>query len=129
MKAKNIILIASILFIGSLFNDLSAQQNLEALVKKCETMESVSMTVIRNKDSDKKVAQIITSIDIKSDPQLVNEFIEAFKKDEPNSTQSIDGKDGSRIVPQYYSFGNVSYSFSSKNGEKASISVIDNDPK
>ncbi len=126
MKMKGIVISMLLLLIGSICAEVSAQENIEAVIRKCESMESVNMTVVRNRDpKTKKLQQTITSISIKNNPALVNELVAALKKDEPNATQAIDRKKNGKIVPQYYSFGSISYSFSLKEDGNASISVID----
>jgi len=127
MKTKNLFIIILLLIVGGISMEISAQANLEAVVKKCESLESVNMTIVKNRNPNtKKMSNVITSISIKSDPALVNEFLEAFKKDEPNATQVIDSKKNGKIIPEYYSFGEISYSFSMKENGNASVSIIDN---
>ncbi|MDU1903803.1 MAG: DUF5024 domain-containing protein [Dysgonomonas sp.] len=127
MKAKNLIILILLVLAGGLSSDVFAQENLKAFVVKCESNESVKMTVVRQRNPNtKKVTQVITSISIKSNPTLVNELLAAFKKDEENTTQSIETKKNGKIVPEYYSFGNTSYSLSIKDdGSSASLSVIE----
>ena len=54
MKTRNLILTAALLLAGSWAGDLLAQANLNALMKKCESMEKVSVDVIYDKDRKTK---------------------------------------------------------------------------
>jgi hypothetical protein len=54
MKTKHLVATAFILIVGSLSIDASAQTTLKALVKKCESIESVDMDIIRNRNSETK---------------------------------------------------------------------------
>lgn len=124
MKAKSVIVL--ILLIGGFCLDISAQQNIKAVVKKCESMESVEMTVIRKRNKDtKQLEKAITTINFKSNPSLVDEFVQAFKQDEPSATQVIDKYVNGKLVPQFYRFDGVSVSFSLDENGNASISVIE----
>ncbi len=125
MNTKSVIVL--MLFIGGFCLEMSAQQNILAVVKKCETSESVEMSVIRKRNEDtKQLERSITSITIKSNPALVDEFIAAFKQDEPNATQVIDTYVKGKLVPQLYRFSNVSVSFSLQgSGGNASVTVIE----
>jgi len=125
MKTKIIFSFLFFLLIGGIYNDAMAQKNIAAVVSKCESIESVKMTIVRNKNKEKKTTQIITSIDIQDNPALVNEFLEAFRKDEPDAKQSIDTKKNGKIIPEFYSFDDVSYSFSMSDNGEASITVIE----
>lgn len=81
MKTKSVV-IALLLSMGGFVANVSAQKALDALAKKCKTVESVDMDVIRNKDKNKKEQRSVVRIRIKDNETLVNEFIAAFKKDE-----------------------------------------------
>ena len=63
MKTRNFILTAALLMTGSLAGDLLAQANLNALMKKCESMEKVNVDVIYDKDrkTKKPVKEVIRS--------------------------------------------------------------------
>ncbi|HCO66216.1 MAG TPA: hypothetical protein DIT04_00410 [Dysgonomonas sp.] len=124
MKTK--ILLIILLFIATFSTDIFAQQHIQAVIKKTESIESVEMTVVRRRNSEtKQLERVITTINIKSNPSLINEFIDAFKKDEANATQAIDKKKNGRMIPEFYRFGNFSYSFSIKNNGDAEINVIE----
>jgi site-specific DNA-adenine methylase len=94
----------ALLFIVSSFSmKLSAQENLNALVKKCETMESVFINVVRTKNPQtKKIEKEIISINICKNPTLINEFVAAFKKDEEKATKVIESKNGGRTISLLY---------------------------
>lgn len=130
MKTKHVFIVALVLLLGNFSIDVVAQSNLDALVKKCETMDSVNMNILKNKDPQtKKIIRVIKTITIRDNPSLTNEFIEAFKKDEEQAFRVVDEKIGQKVYPSYYQFDNVSYSFSiTKDGKITSISAIE-EPK
>jgi hypothetical protein len=126
MKTRHLIAVAILLLTGSLANGLSAQETLKALVKKCQNMENVSVSVVRNKNKEtKKPEQAITSISFNDNQALENEFIAAFEKDRALADQEIENKSNGRITNMFYRFGEVSYSFSHDDDGSASVSVIE----
>ena len=54
MKTRNLILTAALLMAGSWAGDLLAQANLNALMKKCESMAKVNVDVIYDKDRKRR---------------------------------------------------------------------------
>ena len=63
MKAKKTILLCVILLLGGLTEGLKAQENLNALMKKCENMDTIDMNVIYNKNREtKKTEKIIKTV-------------------------------------------------------------------
>ena len=115
MKIKNVLAIAVLLIIAGVNSNLTAQTALRAMVKKCESIdsESVIMNVVRKKDKNTlKVISSIVTIDIPAkDKKLVNEFIEAFEKDEPFAFETIYAKKHGTTIPQHFNFSGVSFSF------------------
>jgi len=110
---KRINWIMTLLFIGFSIK-LVAQENLDALVKKCEneTMKGVYMEVIYTKNAQtKKFEPTITKISIEFNPTLINEFLNALKKDEEKAVQKIEKKTGKRTISFFYSFENADYTF------------------
>lgn len=125
MKTKSVIAVI-LLIIGGFCLDVSAQQNIQAVVKKCETMDAVEISVIRKRNENtKQLEKEITTISISSNPALVDEFIAAFRQDEPNATQVIDTKIKGKFVPQLYRFGKAFYSFSMDGEGNASVTIIE----
>lgn len=109
------IFILIILIIAGLNVELKAQEALKAMMKKCETIDNVDMSVVRQKNKETlKVTHAIITVRIKSNKALVDEFIAAFMKDEPNAYETIYSKKGGKDIPQFFRFKNVSFSF--KNG-------------
>jgi len=104
---KKIITIALLLFISSFIICLSAQENIKALIKRCENISSVDMSYIINKDPEtKKVQNNITTITIKNDANLVKDFIAAFEKDKDNA-YSVSGSVKNGVsIPSNYKFSN-----------------------
>ncbi|MDR1919121.1 MAG: DUF5024 domain-containing protein [Tannerellaceae bacterium] len=129
MKTK--VVVAVLLLMGSLTVKVSAQETLKALVKKCENMDSVSMTIVRDRDKEtKQWKRSVITLNIRNNAALVNEFIEAFRKDEAVALKVIENKDQGRSTNFFYSFEGVNYSLRIKDKANASISVFEgeNDP-
>jgi hypothetical protein len=112
-----------------------AQEAIKALIKKCETMETVDINIVlrRNKDTKKVIRSVIT-LQIKSNPALVKEFQDAFQKVSGNDfSKSQDAPDreiitrrGGKIVNLMYTYGNVSYDFTVEpNGQNARVGVTE----
>ncbi len=127
MKIKNLLLVAIILITTGLTSDLMAQNALRAMVKKCESADNVEVNVVRKKDKETmKVKQSITTIKIKSNKALVDEFIAAFEKDEPSAYEVIYSKKDGRMVPQFFKFKDVTFSFSTRRGSSYSTFSVNN---
>ena len=125
MKKNGWIMIL-LLIMGSFSMELMAQRNLEALVKKCETMESVNMNIVRIKDpKTKKMEREIISFTICENQALVNEFVAAFKKDEEKAIRAQEQREGGRTISLFYRFeDNSTYSLSQDPKGCTMISII-----
>ncbi|MDR0758019.1 MAG: DUF5024 domain-containing protein [Tannerella sp.] len=134
MKTKIGLLIGLMWLLGSFSMESSAQEAIKALIKKCETLETVDVNIIRHRDRNtKEVTRSVTSIQIHSNPALVKEFQDAFQKayddfskDKKVADREIITRRGGKIVNLQYRYGNVDYSFSVDNdGQDANVSVIE----
>lgn len=117
MKTRNFILTAVLLMVGSLAGDLLAQANLNALMKKCESMEKVNVDVIYDKDrkTKKPVKEVITiTFSRKDNPKLLDEFLDAFRKDKEAAYKVMESKIDGKVMPSFYRFaaGTSDISFS-----------------
>jgi lipopolysaccharide export LptBFGC system permease protein LptF len=126
MKTK-LIVTAIVWLAGSLAAEAWAQETLKALVKKCETADLVRMSIISNRNKEKKLVKKVTTITILNDDALVNEFIKAFEKDENEALQVISNKQGGKTNNVFYRFEGATYNFSIQSKGNASVSVIEQD--
>ena len=132
MKTKKTVVMILVLMAGFFSTQVLAQENIDALMKKCESMDNVDMDVVQQRDpSTKKLAQVIRNVNIKNNKALVDDFLKAFLADRENAIQAIDSKKGGKMIPSYYQFQigkkNVAYSISISNeGANASIAMIQN---
>ncbi|MDR2919154.1 MAG: DUF5024 domain-containing protein [Tannerella sp.] len=125
MKTSQLIVVLVLLVAGCFSMDLSAQETLKALVKKCENMENVNVNIVRNKDkTTRKVSKVITSISFSNNEVLVKEILAAFNKDKDMADQEIENRSNGRVNNLFYRFGSVSYSFSEDGNGSGSLSVI-----
>ena len=110
---RNLWILALFFIMSSFSPKLVAQENLNALVRKCETMTSVCMNFIREKNSQtKRIETKMINISIKDNQVLINDFLVAFKKDEENALSIVENKQGEEMVSLFYKFENVTYTFS-----------------
>ncbi len=117
MKTRNLILTVTLLMAGSWASNLMAQTNLNALMKKCESMEKVNVDVIYDKDlkTKKPVKEVITvTFSRKDNPKLLDEFLDAFRKDKEAAYKVMESKIDGKVMPSFYRFavGTSDLSFS-----------------
>lgn len=124
--------IVLIVIAGCFSATVSAQENLNALMKKCEAMDDVSLNVVQQRDpKTKKINQIIRTVKFSNKKALVDDFLKAFQTDKNEAVQAIESKKYGKMVPSYYQFiensKQISYSFRmSEDGTGASITYIQN---
>ena len=146
MKTK-ILAMVLILAAGSMLSFASAQERIKALIKKCETIESVDMNIIKSRRSatsyaessasqDNKPAttssttkgpleESVITVSIHDNETLVNEFLAAFKAEEENATDVMSSKKDGKIVPSHYNFEDgLSFSFSMRDKANATITQM-----
>ena len=122
MKTRNLILTAILLIVGSWAGDLLAQTNLNALMKKCESMDKVNVEVIYDRDlkTKKPVKEVVTiTFSTKDNPKLLDEFVNAFQKDKEAAYKVIESKQNGKVLPSFYRFSSgtndISYSLEDLN--------------
>jgi hypothetical protein len=123
MKTK-VLALAVVMALTSLVSTVSAQERIYALFKKCETMENVEMNVIREKNSEGKLAPSITTVRIRDNEALVNEFLAAFKAEEPNITSIIENKRSGKLMPTLIKFDSITFSIHINDKANATISQM-----
>jgi hypothetical protein len=102
-------------------SEIQAQTNIKALFRKCETMDGVEMSRIRNRDEGKE--KTLTSVSFKNNEQLLKEFQDACKKDEGEVTQVIETKVNGKLVPNFYRFDNATFSYDVSKDENGQTTV------
>lgn len=127
MKTNRIMVVMAILLIAGCFStELVAQEAIKALVKRCETMNNVNISIVRNKNKDtKEVSRSITSIDFSNNDALTKEFVAAFEKERNQADQEMENRSNGKVNSLYYTFGNTTYSFSVNEDGRVSVSVIE----
>jgi hypothetical protein len=126
MKTKRLGLFMLCLLFTGLSLEIRAQAHLDALIKKCETHKSVDMEVVKNKRIASENVEIKSvNIRITNDRNLVNDFLEAFKKDAVDAVQvMIRKKDGSQEVHYYQcQFADQTYTIVVKENANANVTV------
>lgn len=121
MKQK-VWIAALLLIISSLSMEIAAQDNLAALVKKSGTIDSVNVDVVRKRNPETNELQpVVTTITIRSNQDLVNEFLAAFKKDEAKASETVEKKQDGNIIYAHYTFNDISYSLTTQQDNKVII--------
>lgn len=129
MKTKRLGLFMLCLLFASISSEISAQTHLDALIKKCETHKSVDMEVVKNKrKTDKEVETKTVNIRITNDKNLVNEFLDAFKKDAADAEQAMFRKKKESSEVNYYQcrFSDQIYTITVKDEESANVTTVGN---
>jgi len=130
MNAKRFFIAALLLLAGSITANLYAQATIDALVKKCENMNTVDVNTVMKKDTDtKKLVKSVVNIVIKNDAALVKELRSAFEKDRDAADEGTETKREGKLVRLFLRFGNKNYSFTAKDDSNASLSVIEGGEK
>ena len=139
MKTNRLFITVAIIIAGSFFVNVSAQDALKAIAKKCETLEnedfSVNVVRTRNKDT-KKVERYIMTIDFRNGPSakkdavkdnepLKKEILAAFEKDRSNADHEMEERKNGKITTFSLRFGSSSYTFSESSSGRFSFSVIE----
>ncbi|MDR1356532.1 MAG: DUF5024 domain-containing protein [Tannerellaceae bacterium] len=126
MRTRNVLLTAALLIAAAFAQSLYAQENVKAIIEKCQS-DSVDMAIIKEFDpATGKTSKMITSVHIVNDQALVNEFIEASKKDEGTATKSIHRRqpDGS-LIPSFIDFNGIAYNITVHSTGTADVSMIE----
>ena len=124
MKTNRLFITAAIIIAGSFFVNISAQDALKAIAKKCETMENIDISVVRNRNKEtKKVDQYIMSITFEKNESLKKEIIAAFDKDRVNADQEIEDRKDGRVRNMMLRFGSSHYSISENPNGRITFSV------
>ncbi|WP_459186897.1 DUF5024 domain-containing protein [Parabacteroides sp. APC149_11_2_Y6] len=107
MKTKKIILSMALLIAGASAGELVAQEHLNALMKKCESLDNVSVEIIYNKDpKTKKPEKNVVSVTFyrQENAKLLNDFLDAFKKDREVAYRVMEEKINGKVTPSLYRF-------------------------
>ena len=116
---KRNVLIMALLFIVSSFSvKLAAQENIHAVVKKCENNKNVDITYTKEKknflaaDDDPLLGRHETyQMVIRGDEAtLIKEFEAAFKKDREKAIKISESKKEGKLVSATYIFNGITYS-------------------
>jgi len=126
MKTNRLFITVVIIIAGSFFMNISAQDALKAVAAKCESMENVNISVVRNRNREtRKVDKYIMSITFEKNESLKKEILEAFEKERGNADKEIEDRRNGRIREMMLRFGTSSYSVSEHQNGRFSFSVIE----
>ena len=88
MKATKVWMIAVALLASSADMRTAAQSTIDALVKKCEQLEDVTVNRVSKRDGNEKKTIISISIPVATNQALIDEFIAAFQEEEESSNHA-----------------------------------------
>jgi lipopolysaccharide export LptBFGC system permease protein LptF len=131
MKTNRLIITVILIITGSFLVNLSAQEALKAVAKKCEDVEGVKTSVIRNNSTKVRNGGISTEkksiIDIRfaNNEALKKEILAAFEKDKEQADKIIEDKESGKIVNLHYCFGNTTYFYSENKNGNISFSIME----
>ena len=118
---KNVCIIALLLIVSGFTMELVAQENIHAVLKKCENNKNVDITYTNEKkvpltlieDDDPLFGRHETyQVVIRGDEAtLIKEFEVAFKKDREKANKISESKKGGKLTAATYQFNRVTYSF------------------
>jgi hypothetical protein len=112
-----------VLFItGSFLVNLSAQEALKVVMEKIENMAGVNQIGYTKSIQKSEQKTIITSFSFPVNEELEKEILAAFEKDKDQADQKVENKEGGKITALRYSFGKISYSYSSKKNKNGWVS-------
>ena len=138
MKTNRLTILVILFITGSFCVNISAKEALQAIAKKCETIDNIECNIVRSRDrKTQKVTHYMMRFKFSKNEALKKEILEAFEKDKGTAIrESIQKKDG--LMNITYFFTNGQYSFKEEeNGdmiftardyfsEKDAIGFIDN---
>jgi hypothetical protein len=124
MKSNRLIITGILIITGSFFMNLSAQEALKAVVKKCENTEGVKVSIIKSqKVTKEKVVSSVINISFVNNEALKKEILAAFEKDQDQADQSIMDKESGKITRLHYRFGEADYSYLESKDGKISLMI------
>ena len=127
MKTNRLFITVVLIITGSFFMNISAQEALKAIVEKCESIDNVTVSIVRDRNKEtKKVTRVITSINFKDNEALKKEILSAFEKDRDMADQEIENRQSGRISHMFFRFGQSNYTFTESEDGTFSFSVLEN---
>ena len=129
MKKRHLLIAIVLLSMGFCTTEVHAQENIKAMIKKCEGMDEViEADIVRYNDPRiRKLSRSTTLIKMIASPELEQQLEEAFRKDYAKATQAVEQKKEGKISHMLYRFGLSTYSFTVSN-DTISIQTRENIP-
>ena len=111
MKKNRLICTVILIIAGGYLMNLSAQEALKAITLKCENIDGIDCSVVKNKDkATKEVKTVVGTFRFSNNESLKKEILAAFEKDKDMSDQeSIQKRNGRTTI--VYHFGNSRYTY------------------
>jgi hypothetical protein len=127
---KRWIAVITLLLAGGVGMKSAAQESIDALVKKCDSLENVEINIVRNRHPEtKELTRSIVNITIPASNQaLIDDFLAAFHKEREQAKTEMENRNAGKTVSLFYRFDKKSYSFS-LSSRHASVRIIYKDPK
>jgi hypothetical protein len=132
MKVRNRwIAVMALLLAGGVWMELAAQESIDALVKRCENLDNVTISIMRNRHPEtKKVTRSVVSITIpvQSNQALIDDFVAAFQKEREHAEQEVENRGNGKVKNLFYRFEKKSYALAMDDkGKNAVVTIMEND--
>jgi len=114
MKSRNVAIAVILSLLGGVSVESKAQETIQALLKKCENMDSVTVSVIRDKDKETgKITRDLTNVSFKtnSNPALEKEFLAAFQKEEDKADRVSKNISNGKTTSMLFVFGELQFNY------------------
>jgi len=124
------LMIAIVLLSAGFFTtEVHAQENIKAMIKKCESMDEViEADIVRYNDPRiKKLSRSTILIKMLATPALEQQLEEAFRKDSAKATQAVEQKKDGKVSHMLYRFDSSTYSYTISN-DTISIQARESNP-
>jgi len=129
MKKRHLLIAIILLSAEICTMKVQAQENIKAMIKKCESMEEViEADIVRYNDPRiKKLSRSTILIKLITSPALEQQLEEAFRKDSAKATHAVEQKKDGKVSQMLYRFDASTYSYTISN-DTISIQARESNP-
>ncbi|MDR3218477.1 MAG: DUF5024 domain-containing protein [Dysgonamonadaceae bacterium] len=125
MRKKICIAIFLLTIFGISIDNVTAQENIAELLKKCERSDSTNVSIIHTQNPrTNESGPVATTVTIRSNPGLIKEFLKAFENDREKAAQSVMKEKGGKRIYAHYEFDSIFYTFEMKGENEAKVMAV-----
>jgi putative cell wall-binding protein len=113
MKRLKLLIVLIVLATTAITNVAFAQENIKAMLKKCEEMDVIEASYVRNNANALIRTPIRSTMNMKLHytPELADELVAAFYKDKAKASSEVEQKRDGKVINMLYRFDDATYSF------------------